>query len=140
MVKCVVAILVVPVLVFSCGGDSPTNLADQPLLLTGTLAYQQVVNLDFTLDDADIIRIEVVDLSPILVDITTNPNFIPTIGFGLGSPVEGSCLTRQRLSAQQGGFFTFGLDAGDYCIQLSDTGFLPEDAVVRYTLSITSFS
>lgn len=125
-------------MLIGCGSDSPTGLSDQPIILTGLLAYQQVENLNFTLDDDEIIRIDIVELAAVLVDITNNPNFVPTIGFGLGTPVDETCFTRQRSAAQEGGFFTFGLSAGDFCIQLSDTGFFPEDAIVRYTLSISS--
>ena len=121
-----------------CGSDSPTGLAEQPIILTGLLAYQGSEVLNFTLDDDEIIRIDIVELTPVLVDITNNPNFVPTIGFGLGTPLEGACITTQRSAAQEGGFFIFGLNAGNYCLRLSDTGFFPEDAIVKYTLSISS--
>ena len=122
----------------ACGSGSPTGLADTPMIFTGTLAYQQVENINFRLDDDEIIRVDIVELAAVLVDITNNPTFVATIGFGLGTPLDDACITRQRLAAQEGGFFTYGLNAGDYCMQLSDTGFLPEDSVVKYTLSISS--
>ena len=137
---CCALIVVTSLVTLGCGGETPTSLKDQPIILTGTLAYQQTVDLSFSLESDEIIRIDIVELQPVLVDVTNNPNFVATIGFGLGQLVEGACITRQRLAAQEGGVFTFGLNNGDYCIQLADTGFFPKDAIVKFTLSISSTS
>jgi len=60
------------------------------------------------------------------------------IGLGLGRPNEGGCATSFSTVAVEGSSFSFGLSGSEeFCVRIFDSGQLPEDAVVAYTVTIS---
>ncbi len=114
--------------------DSPSELPTGVSPLTGTVVFQDPnpVEERLVLSDFRIVRFDIVELRPRLIDA----GITPAIGFGLGEPGEEECETTFRSTIRQGDRFSFGLDEGEYCLIFFDSGNLPEDAVIDYTVTV----
>ena len=116
--------------------DSPTAPIDEPLVFSGDLLYQGSVEHFFTLQHPGAIQIKVLDLVAKLVEIDPLNPLNLVVGLGLGRPDGSSCSTTSRTNVAKDSLLAFGLSAGDYCIVLFDSGRLPEDAVIGYSVLI----
>ena len=87
------------------------------------------------LDDAGIIDIDVLRLRPTTVDAIA-PDLV--IGFGIGRPLGDICSTTSQTVIREGDHLVYGLSKQEFCIRLFDRGDLSEDAVIEYTLEVSS--
>lgn len=122
-------------LLTSCDSSSPVP---ESIFLTGEVSYQGSNWHSLALSDSGIVEIDVLALTPQLVDITNNPNLNLILGLGIGQPSENDCVPTTQTAVRAGSRVVYGLSDKEYCILLYDTGGLPEDAVVRYTLEVSS--
>ena len=118
-------------LALGCSGSSPTDPV-QNLVLEGDLEFQGRQSHPVTPGSDGVLRIEVVELTPLLVQVGVlfDPTF--TVGVGLGRPVEDACAVTASFSLRVGGKLSFSLEDGEYCVQIFDTGTLPPDATIHY--------
>lgn len=122
-------------LLSSCSSSSPVP---ESIFLTGDVSYQGSNWHSLPLSNSGIVEIDVLALTPQLVDITDLPSLNLFLGLGIGQPSGGDCTPTTQTAIQAGSRVVYGLSAKEYCILLYDTGALPEDAIVRYTLEVSS--
>jgi len=127
----VACILLLP----SCSSSNPV---DESIFLTGTVPYQGSNWHSLLLSDSGIVEIDVLTLTPQLVDITNILNLNLFLGLGIGQPSGGECVPTTQTAVQAGSRVVYGLSDREYCILLFDSGALPEDAIVQYTLEVSS--
>jgi len=119
----------------SCSSSNPV---DESIFLTGTVSYQGSKWHSLPLSNSGIVEIDVLTLTPQLVDITNILNLDLFLGLGIGQPSGEDCVPTTQTAVQAGSRVVYGLSAKEYCILLFDTGSLPEDATVQYTLEVSS--
>jgi hypothetical protein len=119
----------------SCGSSSPVP---ESIFLSGNVTYQGSQTHSLLLSDSGIVEIDVISLTPQLVDITNLPILDLFLGLGIGRLSEGNCVPTTQTAVRAGDRVVYGLSDVDYCIRLFDAGSLPEDATVRYALEISS--
>lgn len=126
--------LVACLLISTACSDSPSEVPDGFSPLTGTVVFQDPNPTEerLVLSEFRIVRFDIVELRPRLIDA----GITPAIGFGLGEPGEEECATTFRSTVRQGDMFSFGLEEGEYCLLFFDSGNLPEDAVIDYTVTV----
>ena len=125
------ALLVLP----GCGGDDPVP---ESIFFSGTVTYQGTAWHSLPITDSGIVEINVRTLQPTLIDITNVIDLDLFIGLGIGQPADELCPPSTRATIREGDSLVYGLGVKEYCLSLFDTGALPEDATIRYTLEITS--
>lgn len=124
-------------LIFGCDGNSPANPEDA-LVFQGTVTSDGREQHFLTLPNSRIGRLVITELRARLIQVV--PGFAPsiTLGFSLGRPTpEGECAPTFSASVREGNLFVFGLEAVDYCLAIFDTGALPDDALVDYTMTLS---
>jgi hypothetical protein len=126
--------IVVLLLSSACGGSSPVP---ESIFFSGTVAYQGNEWHSLPLTESGIVEINVRTLEPQLIDITNVINLDLFLGLGIGQPSGDLCVPTARTTVRAGDSVVYGLAVKEYCISVFDTGALPEDAVIRYTLEIT---
>ena len=119
--------------------DSTTGPEGGDQIFTGQVLYQNpdVQFHPFVMPDTSVVRVEIVELVPILGDLEPPDGFTISVGFGLGLPVEGVCRPTYQVSVIEGSVFSFQLNPNEYCIVLVDAGALFEGMVVDYIVSLT---
>ena len=129
------ALLFAALLALGCG-DDPTG-PDRTELLTGTLRYGQSVQHNFHVNHLGNLRVTLIELRPVFIDVTgLNPANLG-ISMGLGSPgADGTCNVTAFQALILDRTISLGLDTGNYCALLSDSGNLPEDGTVAYTIEL----
>ena len=128
------ALLACSVLVFGCSGDSPTE-PPAPLVVEGELESLGALWFPVTLDSGGVLRVELVELTAVLVEVVGEVEPILVLGVGLGQVDGTDCPLSSSFSLEAGDSVSFGLSSGDYCVLVFDDGALPADATVRYVLS-----
>ena len=125
-------------LVVACS-DSTTGPEGGDQIFTGQVLYQNpdVQFHPFVMPDTSVVRVEIVELVPILGDLEPPEGYTISVGFGLGLPVEGACRPTYQASVIEGSVFSFQLNPNEYCIVLVDAGALFEGMVVDYIVSLT---
>lgn len=125
-------------LVVACS-DSTTGPEGGEQIFTGQVLYQNpdVQFHTFIMPDTSIVRVDIVELVPILGDLEPPEGYTISVGFGLGLPVEGVCRPTYQASVIEGSVFSFQLNPNEYCIVLVDAGALFEGMVVDYVVSLT---
>jgi hypothetical protein len=118
----------------ACGGSSPVPEA---LFFSGTVTYQGNQWHSLPVTDSGIVEINVLTLEPQLIDITNVIDLDLFLGLGLGVPSGDLCAATTRTTVREGDSIVYGVAVKEYCITVFDTGALPEDAAIRYTLEIT---
>lgn len=121
------------VLALGCSGSSPTD-PTQNLVLEGDLEYQGRQFHPVTPGRDGVLRIEVAELTPLLVQVGDNTAPVLSVGVGLGRPVEEFCVVSASFALAVGGKLSFSLNDGEYCVQIFDTGTLPPDATIHYVV------
>ena len=122
-------------LLSACSSSSPVS---EPILFSGTVTYQGTQWHSLPLTRSGIVEINVLSLQPQLIDVTNVIELNLFLGLGIGQPVGGLCPPTTRTTIREGDSVVYGLGVKEYCISVFDTGALPEDATIRYTLEITS--
>jgi hypothetical protein len=138
MRKLSTCLLAVCLLFAGCSDDDDPTSPEDVLMLRGTVESDGTSRHDLSLGDSRVGRVTVSELRGRLIQVI--PGFDPSIavGFSLGRPNEtDDCVASFSSTVAEGTVFVFGLEATDYCIQMFDTGSLPDDAIVDYLLSLT---
>jgi len=126
-------------LVVACS-DSTTGPEGGDRIFTGQVLYQNpdVMIHTFVMPDTSIVRVDIVELVPILGDLEPPEGFTISVGFGLGLPIGEVCQPTYQASVIEGSIFSFQLTPNEYCILLVDAGALFEGMVVDYVVSLTA--
>ena len=132
------AILLSLVALMPLAACSSGNPVPESIFFSGTVTYQGNVWHSLPLTDSGIVEINVRTLQPALLDVTNVINLNLFVGLGIGQPVGDACPATTRTTIREGDSVVYGLGVKEYCISIFDTGALPEDATIRYTLEITS--
>ena len=104
-------------------------------LLTGTVSATTSSQQNVSLQHTGNLRVELTELHPVLLDVTTfNPNNLSFV-LALGTATAGGCTVTFTTTVTKGSEASFGLNKGDYCLILSNSG-LPEDGTVAYTMTV----
>ena len=119
----------------ACSSGDPVP---ESIFFSGTVTYQGNVWHSLPLTDSGIVEINVRTLQPALLDVTDVINLNLFVGLGLGQPAGDLCPATTRTTIREGDTVVYGLSIKEYCVSIFDTGALPEDATIRYTLEITS--
>jgi hypothetical protein len=118
------------------GSSSPVN-PDDPIILSGTVETGGRSEHEITMPADGLLRLTLADVRAILIDITQFPPDSVNVGLGLGGRNElGACILTTNFVINEGDQNVYRLSADDYCIAVFDPGFLPEDAVMGYTLEL----
>lgn len=119
--------------------NSTTGPEGGDQIFTGQVLYQNpdVQFHTFVMPDTSIVRVEIVELVPILGDLEPPEGYTISVGFGLGLPIEGVCRPTYQASVIEGSVFSFQLNPNEYCIVLVDAGAVLPDMVVDYVVSLT---
>ncbi len=126
-------LLVGALLLTSCS-DSPTGPDAGPLVFQGTVVALGSTSHNLTVTDYGGVRIQLDDLTPRLIEGTSTEL---SIGFGLGQLDGETCVTTFQVQMIEGDALVFSLGNEQYCLLMYDSGLLPADAVVEYTLVVT---
>ena len=118
----------------ACDDSGPVQ---DVFLFEGEVGYQSAQVHSLITQDEGIARFQVLELTPRLLEIF--PDSIITVGLALGRPSGDDCAATFRANAVVGSVFSIGLEKEtEYCVEIFDPGTLPEDALVAYTVSVTS--
>lgn len=118
----------------SIGGcSSPTAPVSAPIVFQGEVVFEGAGFHILVLESAGTVQIELTSLTARLVASGSQL----AIGLGLGRVSGDECSTTFNTTATEGNSFSFGLQEGqEYCVRVFDTGILPQDAVVAYTVTV----
>ena len=128
--------LVCVLMVVGCS-DNPSGPGGEPVVFQGTVVAAGSVWHTFAVTEYGGVRVELEDVSPRLAGTTDVLDQDLTMGFGLGEPEDGECVTTFRSSISEGDHWSFGLGEDVYCFLMFDSGGVPDDVVVDYTLVVT---
>ena len=116
--------------------DSSTDPGDLTLLFEGVVEFQGEEFHVFETAEQGTVRINLDDLSPLLLDVTfTNPDAL-VVTVGVGFVNEGACQETTNFTLREFDELLFGLAPDEYCVSIADAGVFPEDAQIRYVLSV----
>lgn len=110
--------------------DNSTEPSPNAYFQKGVVAYQDLDWQALTLTDTETVRIEVTEIS----SLTSQP--VEVLGFSIGRVLEEQCSTTYRVASEVGSKFSFRLPADVYCFQMFDSGTIPVDGSVEYTLLV----
>lgn len=128
--------LLLPLLVAACSG--PTAPLDETIF-ADRVAYRGSVEHSFVVVDSGLIRISLDELTRFDADgVPADPDDArgSTLGLSLGRFEEGVCTTSGSFVLGRGGFVSYGLTKGDFCIRTFDPGSLIEGEELAYTLRL----
>ena len=119
----------------ACNDDSPTD-PDVTERFTGTVLRGTRVDHPLPLPHGGNVTLTLEDLTFRLLDVTvTDPALISlVVGIGQPSVLDGLCVSNTTVLMREGSVHSVALRAGDYCLVVRDSGFLPEESVAEYTL------
>lgn len=126
--------------VAACRDKGPTTPDHQPLVYTGQLAQGGSVTHVLNLVGEGSIRIELTDLTPVLIELPPEGELNLRIGVGLGDFSSGNCVRTFGTGLSEGQSLSVLLTDPARCMLVFDNSFLPEDAVVAYTVTITDLT
>ncbi len=122
-------------LVVACD-DSSTDPGDLTLIFEGVVEFQSEEFHVFETAEQGTVRVNLDDLSPLLLDVTfTDPDAL-FVTVGVGFVNEGECQETTNFNLREFDELLFGLAPDEYCVSIADAGAFPEDAQVRYVLSV----
>lgn len=130
------AVLILAALGAGCRDDGPTTPDGQPLVFSGQLEQGETVSHVLNLVGEGSIRIELTDLTPVLIQLPPEGELSLRIGVGLGDFTSGTCQRTFGTGLSEGESLSVLLTDPARCMLVFDNGFLPEDAVVAYTVTI----
>jgi hypothetical protein len=124
----------VPVLACSSSPTAP----GEPVLLVGELTSAAANAHLISVDNTGIMTVSVLDLRAVLWDVTlTGAVGELTLGFAVGKPDEtGECAVTGELLVREGESYLWSLQRGEPCVQLFDTGIIPQDGVMAYSVML----
>lgn len=117
---------------------TPTAPDGSPLEFVGTVTHMGRSSHDIVLDDDSLLSITLADLDVLLFDITQGGSIANiSVGLGLGQRTEeDECGLTANFVVREGQLSIFRLSRGAYCLTMFDPGFLPEDAIISYRLTL----
>lgn len=122
-------------LLLAACSDSPTGPDAAPLVIQGAVVALGSTTHSLQVADYGGVRIQLDDLTPRLIEVTTATDL--SIGFGLGQPDGETCVTTYQVEMVEGDALSFSLGNEEYCLLMFDSGLWPADAIVDYTLIVT---
>lgn len=126
--------LVISLLLTACEDSGPV---EDVFLFEGEVAYQGSQIHSLVTREEGIARFRVLSLTPRLYEVSSGTTI--TVGLAVGRPDGEDCAASFRANAVVGSVFSIGLEKEtEYCVEIFDPGTLPEDALVAYTVSVTS--
>ncbi len=137
MIRHVLGLLICSLALCSCS-DGFTGPDLGPTIFQGTLIAGGSNWHSLTLIGYGGVWVELVDVTLRTAEGSTEtPDEDFAIGFGLGEPRDGVCVTTFRSTLSEGGAFSFGIGNDEFCFLMFDSGLLTGDAMVDYTLVVT---
>ena len=130
-------------LLAGCGDDSPVTPGREPLTFEGRLASAGFESHALLLERGGTVRLEVVDLTPIFIDISdlgadVDLEEVLAVGIGIGEfDEEGECLLELRPTVTQGRIVTVLVSDEIDCLAVFDSGQLPPDSLISYIVVVT---
>ena len=119
--------------VIACS-SSPTA-PGEPVLLVGELPATAANSHALFVESSGIMTITIEDLRAILWDVTFAGVGDLTLGFGVGEPEpEGSCAITGQLLVREGDTYLWSIRSGEHCVLLFDSGIIPADGVLGYSV------
>jgi hypothetical protein len=128
-------------LLAGCGGGSPTASAGTAFVsIAGVLTSDASISTPLPAGLSDRVTLELVELTPQLVDVTLGEYAI-SLGVGIGVPndEDDGCTVTAARSFVEGDSWVIQLTATTgHCVSLYDNGTMPQDAVVAVELTVTA--
>lgn len=140
--RCLVAVGLLAVLV-GCGDTSPVTPGREPLTYEGEIASEGFNSHELLLERGGTVRVQLVELSPIFLDISDlppNATLEEALGVGVGIGEfneEGTCVLELRPTLVVGRIVTVLLSDNINCLAVFDSGQLPPDSLLRYRVVVT---
>lgn len=125
-------------LLAGCGGSNPATPDGQPLVYSGQLVQGNSVTHVLNLVREGTINLELTDLTPVLIQIPAVGELLLRIGVGIGVlDSSGNCQQTFGTPLAEGQSLNVLLTGKERCLLIFDNGYLPEEAVVDYTVTVT---
>lgn len=123
-------------LLIGCDSDGAKFAEGDTVTIEGTLERDTASRRhDFDLTDAGTVDIELVQVTAQNA-VTGEPFGNPQLAVSLGQPSGVTCALTLTNLLQEGESFAVFLSAGPYCLVVLRTSFLPETAIVDYTVTV----
>jgi hypothetical protein len=139
----VIGVLAGAAIFAGCGDDSPVTPGREPLSYSGRLEAEGFHSYALPLERGGTVRVEVTRLTPVWIEITaleeeTVLATVLTIGVGIGAfDEEGACDLELRPNLALNRSVTVLLSENVNCLAVFDSGLLPDNSVVDYTVVVT---
>ena len=134
MTRRLTLLVTVAALALSGCDTSPTEIADGPLVLEGSIAAEGSNLHSLRVTKAGGVRVEVDSL---VADPLLDGILLPSLGFGLGDPDDaGGCRLTFTTTVNENSRLSFGLSESEYCIRIFDNGSIGEDALRIYSITV----
>jgi len=118
----------------ACHGSStsPSN----SFFFAGVVTHLSETDHTLVLAHSGLLHVTMIQLRPIILDVTTIDPATIKLDFSLGSldSTGAICVRSSTFAWSQGSEVTYGLNAGTYCLAVYDSGSLPIDAQIAYQL------
>lgn len=131
-------LLVVASLGLAC--DSSTSPIQDPLVFESEIGADGRNIHPVVLSDSGTVHVQFTRLDEKPVEGVEPADTEWVLGVGVGRPAEDQCSPTYSVSARVGDLVVLGLNQADYCFLVFDTGFLPDETIIEYTLTISPAS
>ena len=127
-------LLLLALLVLPACSESPTD-PDTTLRFTGTLQKGTRDEHPLPLDHGGNLTLTLEDHTFPLLDVSAVDPSLLAVVVGIGRrDAAGVCGVSSNVVMREGSVNSFGLRAGEYCLVVLDSGFLPEESIAVYSL------
>ena len=130
-------LLTAAVLAIAGGCGSSTAPIMEAVVFQGEIGADGRVTHSLTLTDSGTLHIEFTRIDERPMEGVEPADVDWALGIGVGRPVEAECNTTYSVSARAGELVVIGLNEADYCFAVFDTGFLPDETVLEYSLMVS---
>ena len=121
----------------ACADDPATTPGGEPIVFTGRLKQGERINRPLLLEEEGTIRIEVTDLTPVLIELPPEASLPSlTMGVGIGTLGGEECNITFGSSLAEGDNMTVLVEGTTKCLLFFDDGSLPLDAIISYTVMV----
>ena len=118
-----------------CSEDTPTEPSNT-IVISGSVDHQGFSENPFTMTVDGLLQVTLDDLFPQLPDgVGIDVNSL-TVGLSLGRQTADGCATSGALALRVGDSASYGIDQGEYCLNVYDAGFIPTDSSFDFTLNV----